>query len=579
MATRMDMMPFTANDLVISNSSRLAPYSKTTQFNSISSPWRSTVMAIIEFLVFQWNPISHPTPNVVYVGSLTAPLLKVLVAMFPTVMWHLHLDQEIEVESDNVQLYLGIDDIAAQQYSSMSDVFFICQHHSFNADITNPLFNEVLTEQSTTDVNNPAVLDAFAKKMQGLVWPTMLEQRQWLEIIQPVRSYLQFILPYPDKRDPSKTVPYLSGQIYHRVWGGKANTANWLVVSAINVGDWNLVEYDQLCFFHNAFVRGKNTYINPLDDSDKEISPPSLTNDYDSTAEAYILVSYYRKQLVIDNLYARVEQLSGVITWAICGNFDEVTCDASLSSIRALTPKRTTPKKSARIGGVTLPSKAQMVPGSKSTTVKLPQVAPTATANTSARPAVPAKTPPTTTTARPTLPAKTPPTVSVKPPTARPTLPAKTPPTTTTARPAVPTTTARPTVPITTARPPLPTNSTPPAVSVNPTTTTRPTLPTTTVRPTLPTTTARPTLPTTTARPTLPTTTARPTLPTTTARPTLPTTTARPTLPTTTARPTLPTTTARPTLPTTTARPTLPTTTTSARPPLPTTSARPTIRK
>src|SRR5205085_256882 len=155
------------------------------------------------------------------------------------------------------------------------------------------------------------------------IWRDMQLQQNWVLLINPEHAHLKFRLPWPGKmKNDINEYQYLAGTALWQPWAPQTSTETRLKPlrnknNEYELSTWNIVEYEQWCFYHNTIGRENIFYLNiftsnkdPLDSS----NPPELLNNYDSTSEAFILKLYVEKSGDITNLYKKVLSLSRLIT-------------------------------------------------------------------------------------------------------------------------------------------------------------------------------------------------------------------------------------------------------------------------
>ena len=110
-------------------------------------------------------------------------------------------------------------------------------------------------------------------------------QKKWVEIIQPVKCFLKFRLPYIIPGLPQE-IEYLDGKIYKQAWAPQTSTETRLVCSPPYSNKvYNCEKYQSQMFYHNLF-REKKEFEEGFCDGEE------LINDYDSSCEIFIWKKY-----------------------------------------------------------------------------------------------------------------------------------------------------------------------------------------------------------------------------------------------------------------------------------------------
>ena len=305
---------FTDKDLYLNKDDQQRKYYRRTDEKKVAVPWgqRKLFMIELEFFSLYWNPDQVPNPIIVYAGAAPGKHIHQLSIMFPNFTFYLWDPRVFELTpSDKIHIYQDyFTDDTAQQWSNRNDVFFI-------SDIRTADYKEIN--------------DSYKNDWQIL--QDMYKQQDWHKIIKPVASLLKFRLPYSDTGLPLK-IDYLDGILLKQPWAPQTSTETRLVpYDHSTMKEWDCVKYEEQLFYFNTIVREKFTYYNLFDHSSNLLCPPELVNDYDSTAEAFI-ISLYLSKYNANPTIDLVSSLSVIITDSI--NQGKPFKD-SLSALRANT--------------------------------------------------------------------------------------------------------------------------------------------------------------------------------------------------------------------------------------------------
>jgi len=254
----------------------------------------------IQFLTLYWDPILVPKPKVVYVGAADGTHIPILAELFPTITFHLYDPREfnksvkdpsmatriiIEEGSDPDNKGFFTDD-ECKKWENREDVFFICDIRA--------------REYSVRDLAGKEERDAQNKENEKIVWENMEQQQNWVKIIKPVQAQLKFRLPYTYDfiMEEGPTRKYLDGIIYRQPWALPTSTETRLVVlkpikGQYIIKDWDLIKYQEVCFYHNTQVREKFKFYNPYSPNEKKVAIKfGLSEDFDSIMTYQIIKDY-----------------------------------------------------------------------------------------------------------------------------------------------------------------------------------------------------------------------------------------------------------------------------------------------
>ena len=331
---------FTSKDLIVLPDAGKLSYRRRTGESKINLHWgqRKLLMSEIEFLTIYWDQQKIPNPLCVYAGAAEGTHIPFLSEMFPSFEFHLYdmrpfnIDQEV-LDKGRIKLFSGdvegmFTDEVAKRYAGRDDVFFVSDirssdHKKHLSDAFEKRGLRVPENMKGYSGISPrekeAVKEARRNNEKG-IWGDMEWQQSWVMIMNPVHALLKFRLPYPEEGE-EEIKKYLKGVVYWGIWRGQTSTEGRLMPvknrnGAYEVGTWSSLEYESMCFYHNVIVRETFKYINVLTGAKTPIDPPELTNDFDSSAEAFLLKMYLEKHSGFDvrRIAAEVPALSKLIT-------------------------------------------------------------------------------------------------------------------------------------------------------------------------------------------------------------------------------------------------------------------------
>jgi hypothetical protein len=333
------MDTFSFDDLILHENSKEKDY-ESRKFEQKTEDWgqRKLLLSEIEFF-----SLYCPNEKIIclYIGAAPGDHIEFLSKMFLNIEFHLYdkndnYDFNVK-ESDRIKIYdqyFTDDDI--QYYLPIKEgTRTLSKKESRNSQQL-PIF--LISDLRTVDFitlrkefygkNNIEIDDRFipkepelAKKYEPMldlqleneIWADMERQQKWVKAINPQQALLKFRLPYPNKgfvyrptgsgsgTGPQKDeVEYLDGTIYFQVWEGATSTELRLVPQKDENGNFKMRKYDlnvvdKQIFYHNTETRLKKKYYNILNNKETTINGDELLNDYDSTAEAAILIIYLKK--------------------------------------------------------------------------------------------------------------------------------------------------------------------------------------------------------------------------------------------------------------------------------------------
>lgn len=267
---------FTREDLLITPDLPEEAYRRRNESEKKAVHWGQLKLLMNEILFFSlfWDPTAVPNPVVVYAGAAPGAHIPFLASMFPTFVFHLYDPRPFGISgSDRIhvhqQLFLDAD---AKRWANRRDVLFI------------------------SDIRTADYTQMEGAENEAAIMADMRMQENWHNIIKPVRSHLKFRLPYVEGYAGAvTTVRYLNGFVFRQPWAPQTSTETRLVPTTGET-DWSSKKYEDQLFYHNAVVRERFRFLNPLTNNEEPIDPgQGLTNDYDSTAHIVILLDYLLK--------------------------------------------------------------------------------------------------------------------------------------------------------------------------------------------------------------------------------------------------------------------------------------------
>lgn len=245
---------------------------------------RKLLLSEIQFLTLFWDPRKVPKPSVVYAGAAPGIHIPMLSAMFPDCTFHCYDPAPFKIPpTPKIVLYQQyFTDADAERWSGRNDVLFISDIRAADYKLLEERYGE----------------KEGKRRNEEKIWEDMEAQQVWHLTINPVASLLKFRLPYVlDEFDRQLKKSYLAGHVFFQVWPPQTSTETRLVPIRDSSGlyydkEWDILTYEEQLFYHNSVEREQKKFLNPLTGLDDNIDGEELTNDYDSTAEAYILREY-----------------------------------------------------------------------------------------------------------------------------------------------------------------------------------------------------------------------------------------------------------------------------------------------
>lgn len=323
---------FNYSDLFLDENFPEATYYRRKNEEKKSVAWgqRKLLLGEIAFLTIFWDPSNVPNPILVCAGGAPGTHYNVLEKLFPEISEiHLYDPRPFRIApSPKIKCHQEyFTNKTAQYWADRNDVLFV-------SDIR------------TADYTKMESLD----KNEEQIVKDMRFQETWYNIMKPVKAMLKFRLPYTTSNLPLE-LKYLSGYILKQVWAPQTSTETRLIPHGHNKTKiWNSKSYEDKMFYLNAIMREKVNYLNIFDNSEKPLDNKELTNDYDSTAEAMILKSYYIKKNLRDKFEDYVINLSRFITQKLnAGKKFKYTLQYLRENPRAIKERYIKPRKTIHI--------------------------------------------------------------------------------------------------------------------------------------------------------------------------------------------------------------------------------------
>lgn len=279
----------TLDDMIITNKTARLPYRKRQAHEKKSVHWgqRKLLLSEVQFLTLFHKPDQVFNPIIVYAGAAPGIHIKFLHQMFPNFIFHLYDPVKFANGLDNGETIFTYQrkftDEDAYNWAGLDNVYFI-------SDIRTADFKKMDESQ-----------------VEEFVSTDMLDQLKWFNIIKPVHALLKFRLPWPGLW-PSLGYEYPAGYVFKQVWAPQSSTEGRLVPMGDQIISWDIKAYEEMMFYHNVVVREQFKYVNEAQDK------PQLLDDYDSTAEVFILKDYLVKYGTTDVTPEDIVTLSRNIT-------------------------------------------------------------------------------------------------------------------------------------------------------------------------------------------------------------------------------------------------------------------------
>ena len=293
---------FTLDDLIINKKSKRLTYSDSRNQNSTEWNTRKTLLSDFQFLT-RFLDSSFKTPICVYIGASSN--INVLSSFFPNVIFHIYeAKRGCLTPSPKIVIFDEKFTInTALSYENVEDVLFISRPKVisvYKLRIQEYTKRGIIKFDAKGNPIGPYDLIREAKTVaserhEKLVSDMLEKQHEFCVLMKPKQAWLKFRLPYFIKGGPT-SFTYFSGTAYWQPWAKSDSTETMLNPSTpYNNGEWDLLEYEEICSYHNNVTRSITTYPNIYTGDKNGIDYPELIDDYDSVAESMILKLYAQK--------------------------------------------------------------------------------------------------------------------------------------------------------------------------------------------------------------------------------------------------------------------------------------------
>ena len=262
---------------------------------------RKLALSTLSFLNFYLDLEKSPNPIVVYAGAAPCSNLEFIIKLYPQVTWHLYDPRNFCINTGSkVHIHQEFFTEATARKWEGNDVYFLSDIRTVNVQ-----------EYARKFPNN------HKEMIERHIWVDMLRQQRWVQIMKPLVAQLKFRLPYSDIPFSDKIdyktghAPYLAGIVFKQPWSSITGTETRLLISQdvmvdgeYPIHNWNIKEYEDNMFYHNAVTRESLRYFNPFYPNDPvrrqtpldENNPtPELNNQWNSIAEIIIFNDYLLK--------------------------------------------------------------------------------------------------------------------------------------------------------------------------------------------------------------------------------------------------------------------------------------------
>jgi hypothetical protein len=247
--------------------------------------WGQLKLFLSEFFVFIYD-LEEDVRDILYIGAANGSHIKVLAEFFKEYTFHLY---------DSGTFYPGLYKIKNikiyKKYFSNTDLE---NWKKINKKIF--LISDIRT--LTYHTTNYSKGDHDTKKNEDTVWGDMKLQEKWVEQLNPSVALLKFRLPfaYDFALKKGKFKKYLDGRVCFQVYQKPSSSETRLLVKGVSYKDWDILEYEKKCFYHNSVMRNKFKFLNPINGKKEEIFPEKgLFNDYDSTYFTVLVIDFIKK--------------------------------------------------------------------------------------------------------------------------------------------------------------------------------------------------------------------------------------------------------------------------------------------
>lgn len=243
--------------------------------------WGQLKLFLSEFFSIIYH-LAPDVKNVVYVGAANGSHIYVLAELFEHLHFYLYDSRKFDK-----RLYKLKNITIRKKYFDDSDIVFWKKKDKifFISDIR------------TLTYDPGAQTDDMRVKNEESVWNDMKLQENWIKELRPSLSLIKFRLPfaYDFILREGNTRNYLNGEVCYQVYNKPSSSETRLLVKDIEYKDWDIIKYEKSLAYHNAIVRNKMKFFNPINGKIKEIYPEKgLFNDFDSTYFAVLVIDFIK---------------------------------------------------------------------------------------------------------------------------------------------------------------------------------------------------------------------------------------------------------------------------------------------
>ena len=302
----MNNFKFNKNDLIMNVENKL-PYKKITDnFKNLNWGQRKLFFRELEFLTIFWKKEEIPNPIFLYIGAAEGFHIPYLSSLFPEITFHLYDPRPFGIEeTDKILIFNDyFTDEIAETYRNNELVLFTSDIRRHNREY---YLNELLEKENINIDDNSSKTKQRIKQLkyeaalllENSIREDMELQMKWFLIINPSHGILKFKLPYIFNSESPRFTNYLKGIVFWQIWNGPFSSETILKPvknkqGIYEIGEWDNLEYEEICFYHNIVIKAKKRYLNIITNKFEPYSE-NLINDFDNTAEAYIIAQYINK--------------------------------------------------------------------------------------------------------------------------------------------------------------------------------------------------------------------------------------------------------------------------------------------
>ncbi len=317
---------FTGSDLLLKPGDPTSAFA--TRSEELTAPhWgqRKLGMVLLDFLIHYWDPKDVPKPVVLYVGAAPGDNIAFVSQLFPEVEWHLYDPREFTIkEGKDVSVFRAEDEISSDKFKKINvytgDVGFFTDKTAEEWKVINLKSKSVFLVSDIRNVYEDQHDYYMREKTRA---DDMDAQMKWLQIINPVRAHLKFVLPKPANGDIEVSAPffrYMPGTVRIQLWLNPFSyETRFVPEDYYEEVDWDVQRYyEQLYDFNANRRRDKYVVVDSNGTEFRGIPKTSLLTDFDSSAEIYLWVRYLEKRgAVPDN--KTIKKLASALTASISG--------------------------------------------------------------------------------------------------------------------------------------------------------------------------------------------------------------------------------------------------------------------